>query len=207
MFMKRSSAVLLAVCMLLGVFQVADAAKAKKEAKGVSFQPFYIYSEEGSAGNHYTPSGWMGDISDLGIDGRCKDKPFKGETCLKITYSSKGQQGWAGIYWQEPPNNWGTMKGGFNLTGAKKFVMYIRGSKGGERIGGFSVGGVMSGGVSSDTDKVTLNPMVLTKEWQKVEVDLTGKNMGNIISGLSFSIGRGDNPEGAIFYLDEVRFE
>jgi hypothetical protein len=203
--MRRCSVVLLAVCMLLGALQAVDAAKVKAEKSG--FIPFYIISEDGSTLNHFSASGWMGDVSDLSIDGRCKNKPFKGETCFKVTYTSKGPQGWAGIYWQEPANNWGTMKGGFNLTGAAKLVMYIRGDKGGERIGGFTIGGILDGKASSDSDKAVINPMVLTKEWQKVEVNLAGKNLGNIITGLSFSIGKGDNPEGATFYLDEVRFE
>ncbi len=180
-------------------------AVSKKSSTG--FKPFYIYTEEGSMSNHYCPSGWMGDISDLKIDGTWAVKPHSGRTCFKISYAAKGPNGWAGIYWQEPANNWGTVKGGFNLSGATSFTFWLRGEKGGERIGGFTVGGIMDGSVSSDTAKGSLGAVVCTKEWKQYTIDLTGKDMSNIISGLSFSVGKGDNVGGSTFYLDDVRYE
>jgi hypothetical protein len=186
-----------------------SAVPAQKEKNDITipFKPYYIYTEGDSKLNHYYPSGWTGDIGDLKIDDACEDNPYQGKTCFKISYNAKGAQGWAGIFWQDPPNNWGTMKGGADLSGAKKFIMYIRGAKGGEHVGGFTIGGVLDGKKSSDTDKISLNPMVLTTQWEKVEIDVSKRNLKNIISGLSFSIGAEENPDGATFYLDEVRFE
>lgn len=186
---------------------VSTVKTSASKVRSSNFKPFYIYTEEGSMSNHYCPSGWMGDISDLKIDGAYPVKPHSGRTSFKISYSAKGPNGWAGIYWQEPANNWGTVKGGFNLAGATKFTFWLRGEKGGERIGGFTVGGIMDGSVSSDTAKGSHGPIVGTKEWKQYTIDLSGKDMSNIISGLSFSIGKGDNPGGATFYLDDVRYE
>lgn len=185
--------------------KVADVSLPKKVSS--TFKPFYIYTEDGSMDNHFCPSGWMGDISDLKIDGGHIINPQSGKNCFKVSYSAKGPNGWAGIYWQEPPNNWGTMKGGFDLTGATRLTFWIRGEKGGERIGGFTVGGIMDGSVSSDTCKANIGPVMLTKEWKQYTIDLRGKDLSNIISGLSWAIGRGENPQGATFYLDDVRFE
>ena len=184
-----------------------DQNAAAADSKGNSFTPFYIFMEDGSAMNHFSPSGWMGDTSDLILDTTWKKNTNGSNTVIKLSYTPKGPQGWAGVFWQEPANNWGTIKGGFNLTGATKFVMYIRGDKGGERIGGFSIGGVLDGKVSSDTDKISIPSMVLTTDWKKIEVGLKGRDLSNIISGLSFSMGKGDNPDGATFYLDKVHFE
>ena len=65
----------------------------------------------------------------------------------------------------------------------------------------------MDGSVSSDTCKANIGPVMLTKEWKQYTIDLRGKDLSNIISGLSWAIGRGENPQGATFYLDDVRFE
>lgn len=190
-----------------GAGSTAKVKTAVSKRSSTGFKPFYIYTEEGSMSNNYCPSGWMGDISDLKMDGAWAIKPHSGRTCSKISYSAKGPNGWAGIYWQEPANNWGTVKGGFNLTGATKFTFWVRGEEGGEKVGGFTIGGIMDGSVSSDTANAGLTVIVCTKEWKQYTIDLTGKDMSNIISGLSFSIAKGDNPGGAIFYLDDVRYE
>ncbi|RKX97420.1 MAG: hypothetical protein DRP55_09025 [Spirochaetes bacterium] len=178
----------------------------KPETKKITF-PFYVYSDAGSLDNHYVPSGWMGDYGDMTVDQNCKDSPYAGETCIKISYSAKGSQGarWAGIYWQNPPNNWGTKDGGYNLSGATRFTFYARGEKGGERIEEFKIGGIM--GEYADSDSAGIGPVILTKEWKKYTIDLRGKDLSYIIGGFCFSTNADVNPEGATFYLDELRYE
>ncbi|MBN1622314.1 MAG: hypothetical protein JW871_06960 [Endomicrobiales bacterium] len=206
--MKKVLFILLFFVFVLKLGGVESRAMGKKpDGKGGQGKVFYIYQDEGSPLNHFSPSGWMGDTGDLSIDGRWMDSPFSGQTCFRIEYTAKGPQGWAGIYWQEPANNWGDIPGGHNLSKANKFTMWIRGEKGGEKINGFTIGGILDGKVSSDTDIVSMNPLVLTEKWNKVEVPLEDKNLKNIISGLSFSISKENNPKGAVFYIDEVRFE
>jgi hypothetical protein len=39
--------------------------------------------------------------------------------------------GWMVIYWQQPPNNLGDRKGGYDLTGAKQLSFWARGEVGG----------------------------------------------------------------------------
>ncbi len=173
-----------------------------------AFKNFPVYSDAKSPDNHYVPSGWMGDYADLIIKDNCTANPHSGSTCIQWKYSAKGtnKAGWAGVFWQNPANNWGTKKGGYNLTGAKKLIFWARGEKGGEIITEVGVGGIT--GKYADTDKVSAGPLELTKEWEKNEIDLTGADL-SYISGGFFWVAKGeDAPEGGLtFYLDDIRFE
>jgi hypothetical protein len=179
----------------------------KPESKKQEAVPFYIYSDRSSAKNHYIPSGWMGDYGDIKYEGASKEDPYLGDTCVKIIYNAQKAQGsgWAGIFWQNPANNWGTVDGGFDLSKATKLTFWARGAKGGERIEEFKVGGIM--GEFSDSDSAVIGPVILEKEWKQYEIDLRGKDMSYIIGGFCWSANVDNNPEGATFYLDEIRFE
>ena len=50
----------------------------------------------------------MGDVGDLQYT-EVHDADKTDSTYAKISYSGKGSKGagWAGIYWQNPNNNWG----------------------------------------------------------------------------------------------------
>jgi hypothetical protein len=179
----------------------------KPESKKQEDMPFYIYADRGTISNHFIPSGWMGDYSDIKLDVGSQEDPYFGLTCIKIDYTGKVSQGarWAGIYWQNPPNNWGSIDGGFDLSKATKVTFWARGQKGGERIEEFKIGGIM--GEYSDSDSAGIGPAVLTKEWKQYTIDLTGKDLSYIIGGFCWSTNIDVNPEGVTFYLDEIRYE
>ena len=172
----------------------------------VGFKPFFVYTEYTSGKDHFIPSGWMGDYGDITLDENWQENPHSGETCIKITYSAKATQGnrWAGIYWQNPANNWGTVDGGFDLTGASKLTFWARGEKGGEKAE-FKVGGIRNR--YSDSAVAGLGPVVLSKEWRKYEIDLKGKDMSYIIGGFCWVTNQVSNPEGCTFYLDDIKYE
>ncbi|MFC1675382.1 hypothetical protein ACFL1K_05825 [Candidatus Omnitrophota bacterium] len=169
--------------------------------------PFYVFADSGSISNHFIPSGWMGDYGDLKYGGASKDDPYLGDSCIKFTYSGEASQGarWAGIYWQNPANNWGAVDAGFDLSKATKLTFWARGEKGGERIEEFKVGGIM--GEFSDSDAAGIGPVILNTEWTKYTLDLSGKDLSNIIGGFCWTTNIDVNPEGAVFYLDEIRYE
>ena len=122
---------------------------------------FVVYSDKNARDNHYIPSGWMGDYGDIKLNDQAMDNPHSGPTSMQFSYSSKKsqQKGWAGVYWQNPANNWGSKKGGFDLTGMTKLTFWARGANGGERIEEFNVGGIM--GEYSDPDNPTIRPFFL----------------------------------------------
>jgi hypothetical protein len=188
------------------IFFQADPAM-KPEGKKQQAMPFYVYADRSSMNNHFIPSGWMGDYGDVKIDQGSKEDPYLGDTCIKFVYSGKASQGarWAGIYWQNPPNNWGTVDKGFDLSKATKFTFWARGAKGGERIEEFKIGGLM--GEFSDTDSAAIGPVILNKEWTQYTIDLKGKDISYIIGGFSWSTNVDVNPDGATFYLDEIKYE
>jgi len=179
------------------------AASADASAKNV----FYVYSDKGAKGNHYIPSGWMGDYGDIKIDDGNTTDPADGKTCIKITYTGKATQGanWAGIFWQHPANNWGEKPGGFDLSTYKRLTFWARGEDGGEKVAEFKVGGIT--GEHGDSDSAAVAPVTLTKDWKKYTIDLADKNMSHIIGGYGLSASRDDNPNGFVIYLDEIRFE
>ena len=209
--MRKVLSLLVAAVLVAGVAGMTFAAPAKssKSAKSekAAFKPFAIYVENASKDNHYAPSGWMGDFGDLKLNQACTETPRSGNTCIKITYTGKMTQGagWTGIFWQQPANNWGEKKGGYDLTGAKQLTFWAKGANGGEKIAEFKVGGIT--GEYPDSDSAQIGPIELTKEWQKYTIDLTGKDLSNIIGGFCFAASKDDNPNGAIIYLDDIMFE
>lgn len=101
-----------------------------KKGEG-SLKVFNVYTDKKSPDNHYIPAGWMGDHGDIVMGDQDMDSPHSGTTCIKFTYSGKKtqKQGWVGVYWQNPPNNWGARQGGFNLTGLNKLTFWAKGAR------------------------------------------------------------------------------
>ena len=175
--------------------------------KVTGFKGFNVYTDARSPDNHYIASGYMGDYSDAKIDNASFENPHSGTTCIKVTYSNAASQGarWAGMYWQSPANNWGDKKGGFDLTGATKLTLWARGAKGGERIEEFKIGGIT--GLYPDSDIAGIGPVLLTEDWQKYEIDLSGKDLSYISGGFCWGTNLDVNPDGATFYLDDIKYE
>ena len=148
-----------------------------------------------------------GDYGDIKFNDKHMDNPHSGTTSVQIVYTNAATQGarWAGIYWQNPPNNWGTRPGGYDLTGAKKLTFWARGEKGGERIEEFKIGGIT--GEYADSDVAGIGPVVLTTEWQQFTIDLEGKDLSSISGGFCWATNLDVNPDGATFYLDSIRYE
>jgi len=183
-------------------------AKAKESAKQDSFKPFYVYSDKGSRANHYVPSGFMPNGECLTFSDKWLEKCYSGKSCMKIEYDvecSRFNQKWAGIYWLNPPNNWGSKKGGFNISGATKLTFWAKGDVGGEQIQEVTIGGIT--GNYPDSDTAVIGPIILTDQWKKYMIDLRGKNLSYISGGFSWTTSEDVNPEKCVFYIDEVRYE
>ncbi len=199
---KRS----LIIILLLVISLWTGASGWAADASGV-FKIFPVYTDAKSADNHFSPSGWMGDFGDLKVSDLWSKNPHSGATCIQLKYSAKEANGagWAGIYWQNPANNWGSKKGGFDLTGAKKLTFWAQGEKGGEIIAEVGVGGVT--GKYADTDKVSMGPIKLTSEWKKYEIDISEADLSYISGGFFWVAKSDDMPGGMTFYLDDIRYE
>ena len=200
------------IIFILGSFVIASAwaQEGVQSAATASVRPlpFYIYREFHSRDNHFAPSGWMGDYGDVLFDDHWLPKGAKsGKPIIRIAYSAEGKQGndWAGMYWQNPANNWGNRPGGFNLNGARRLVFKARGEKGGEVVDEFKMGGIA--GDYADSATASSGLVTLTKKWQEISIDLEGQELSSITGGFCWTLSRDHNPDGAIFYLDDIRFE
>jgi hypothetical protein len=195
---------------------------AAKKAAGPTESTFYIFSDRGSRLNHYIPSGWMGDYGDIKMNqgwvkgnaaGKKKDGAAAGtpaeDTCIQVKYSAERKQGngWAGIYWQHPANNWGDKRGGFDLSAYSKLTFQARGEAGGEVIDKFFIGGITGQTEEGDSDEASISPVTLTKDWKKYEVSLKGLDMSHIIGGFGFAANADANPQGFTLYLDDIKLE
>lgn len=169
------------------------------------WQKFYVYSSTDPSKNRYIPSGYMGDTMDLNISAARIPSPSGSDHCLRIRYIPEGIWQWVGVYWQNPANNWGQVKGGYNLKGAQKLTFWIKGKNGFERITGIKIGGIT--GKHSDSDSFTTNSIVLSENWKKFEIPLEGLDLTYISGGFCIVLRREDNPGGCEFYLDDICYE
>ena len=195
--MKKLAVLVMALGILAAAVSVSCA----------EFKVFNVYTDKTAKDNHYTPSGWMGDYGDLKVDAGSKENPHSGATCTKITYTAEQKQGagWAGVYWQNPANNWGTQPGGYDLKGAKKLVFWAKGEKGGEKIAEFKIGGIT--GEYADTDSAGITDVALTPEWKEYSIDLAGKDLSSISGGFCWVANVASNPNGFTFYVDDIYYE
>lgn len=199
--MKTS--IMITIVLLLAVGLVAQ-----ETLRGipVTTYPFYVYKDSGSELNHYIPSGWMGDYGDIQINENIQKNPKDGKSCFRIIYNAQGAQSqqWAGIFWQNPANNWGEKKGGYDVSKAKKLTIWARGKDDGETVE-FKMGGIK--GKYADTGTETSGVVKLTKGWKQYSIDLEDVLATYISGGFCVVFTKAANPKGCTFYIDEVRYE
>jgi hypothetical protein len=176
-------------------------------ASGVSC-PFYVYEAWGSENNHYVPKGWMGDFDDIEFDDNYKLDPDPSRpSVLRINYTPRGANQWAGLYWWDPPQaEWGNTDGGFDLSCATRLTFWARGETGGEKAE-FKVGGLKGDYQDSLQPALSTGPIILTGEWTSYALDLSGRDLSHIIGGFVWVTNKASNPDGATIYLDDIRFE
>lgn len=166
--------------------------------KGAMKLPCIVYAD-GSPELWYA-SGYMGNTGAIKMDAGCMDNPHTGDTCLKVSYNAADN--WAGVLWQNPPNDWGEQDGGFNLKGATMLVFWARGEKGGEKVS-FQMGG-LDKAKFSDTGKADLKDVVLKPEWTRYRIPLDGRDMSRIKTGFGWVVAHPGNP--ITFYLDDIEY-
>ena len=189
--------------------QTPQAANALTHLQQVmdQYTTFGIYADKYSVSNHFDPTGWMGDVGDISFDDGETAVYYRGGNSIRITYTPNGEQGWAGIYWQHPGNNWGYIPNvGFDLTGVTRLTFWARGANGGEKAE-FKVGGI--GGTYGDSlqPAVSTGEITLSSDWQQYAIDLTGKDLSYVIGGFVWVTNQVQNPNGATIYLDDIQFE
>lgn len=150
----------------------------------------------------WTPSGVMGNARSLNVDGQWTESVHEGSHAIRLHYT--GRHGWAGVAWQNPPNNWGDVDGGIDLTGASALEFWVRGESGGEKAS-FGVGLLGKDTDFPDSVIVKTRPIEMGSEWRKLRIpfeeddDLSSLNVGFVVT----LEGR-RSP--VTVYLDSIRF-
>jgi exo-beta-1,3-glucanase (GH17 family) len=185
-----------------------EAAPSPAGAQVLTRAPFHVYDDEGSGCERFTPSGFMGDTGDLKVNAGSTTAPFKGHTAIQVTYRPSDEDGWAGVYWQQPERNWGTRDGGFDLSWANFVTFHARGRSGGETVEFIAGGMGKAGDRYRDSLRIrTTGPVRLKNNWQRYAIDLRGGDRTRVAGGFAFSISAANNPDGAEFFLDEIAYE
>jgi hypothetical protein len=162
--------------------------------------PLSVY-EDGFDGMRWVPSGWMGGIDELSLDGAHVGNPYEGARCIKMRY--EGEFGWVGVAWQHPANNWGDQDGGFDLGGATQLEFWARGEYGGETIKA-GVGLLDADKQYPDSGIASVDGIVLTREWQRYSVSLKKIDTSSIKTGFVVTVTGRSSP--VTLYLDSIRF-
>lgn len=187
---------LFTLCVIFATVQGGEKAQTPK--------PFDILSI-------FFATGWMGDGEQgtryVELFEAWRENTLSAPICIKIVYLP-GPKGWAGIYWQYKPDNWGD-KPGINLKkyGYTKITFWARGEKGDEIVE-FRAGGINAPGKKyRDSFEVTLGKVVLEKTWKQYIIDLEDEDLSSVIGGFCWVASGTANPNGLTFYLDDIYYE
>ncbi len=163
--------------------------------------PVAVYEDSFNA-MPWVPSGWMGSIESLTLDGDYRDEPpYEGVASIRMRY--EGKFGWVGVAWQHPPNNWGDADGGYDLTGATELELWARGEYGGEGVS-FGVGLLQKDRAFPDSGIRKIDGIRLTREWQRYSIPLRKVDLSSIKTGFVVTLTGRSTP--VTIYLDSIRF-
>lgn len=160
--------------------------------------PCVVYGDD--VAPRWIPSGYMGDHQSIQMETDCTENPHSGETCIKATFSAS--EGWGGVWWQSPANDWGDKPGGFDLSDATMLEFWVRGEKGGETLK-FSTGG-LENKAYSDSFPQQSREAILKKEWTRVRIPLDGLDLSRVKTGFGWVFASKGEP--VTFYLDDIRY-
>lgn len=163
--------------------------------------PVSVY-EDSFENMPWVPSGWMGSVDSLLLDGDYRDDPaYEGFASIRLTYT--GKFGWVGVAWQNPPNNWGDMEGGLDLRGASQLELWARGEYGGEKVS-FGVGLLGKDRAYPDSGIAKVDDITLTRAWQRYTISLKKIDLSSLKTGFVVTLFGRQTP--VTIYLDSIRF-
>ena len=196
---------------------------------------FPVYDDISSPGNHFHARGQLPDeFSRVTINGSWTGNPHSGATAIRCTFAPRWSNDFGGFYFLNgilyngmPVPYFGgyevpgtplmrTEESGIDLSGATFLTFWARGENGDEQIE-FFLGGVGRNPHNGDPeqpfpDSTRRTPAVgnlftLATDWQLFSIDLSGvKDLSNIMGGFGWVASAQHNPDGAVFYLDDIQY-
>lgn len=185
---------------------------------------FSVYEDIGSPGNHFHARAMIpNEHAPVRIHGSWIDRPHSGATATRCELEAKSSSSFGGFYFLNgvllpgdtaPRLNFGTYRNaGLNLSGATALTFWARGALGGEIVE-FFTGGV---GWNPETGRREApypdsSPAVhlrvkLTPQWRQYRIDLRSRDLRYVLGGFGWAASAAQNPQGAIFFLDDIEYE
>jgi hypothetical protein len=205
--MHRAS--LLVLVLALGACSVSE-----PDADRLVTLPFLVSDE-------FTPSGFMGDGSGDDVitmhvsDASCHVRtPELRGACFRFDYRppATGSVGWGGVYFQAPPNNWGSLPGKRIASGASQLRLRAAGVTGSElatfRVGGLS-GMNASGEPYPNADSFQAEQsFALSTELTEYVVPIPASAAyDRVLGGFAWTLLAPADHAAIGIYLDDVRWE
>jgi hypothetical protein len=172
--------------------------------------------------DYFAPTGYEGDganVEDVNLvtmhNDACPTRsPNPVGDCYEVTYDDtnpQATQGFAGVLWQYPGNNFGAYSGHTVTPGAQNVTVWARGASGGEKVE-FQVGGIDDPTQpNQDSIDVQTGSMTLTTTWEEYTIGLPS-SYGDVLCGFGWIVksptpgspGASSGP--IVFYLDGIQW-
>ena len=178
---------------------INETVKGKKYLVPKAKLPFYVYKD--NEDTPYFPSAYMGNHKSIAVDLNNKQQVYSGKSSIKISY--KANHDWYGIGFVDPVNDWGTILGGYDISGAKTFSFWAKASKK-NVVATIGFGLIGKDKPFPDTAKKSIEIKLKTK-WKKYTINLKKLDLSCIRSGLVLFSSSYGSPQD--IYLDDVVFE
>lgn len=172
--------------------------------------------------DQFTASGFIGDGATPGAvdmhvqDATCLPRaPGAAGYCYSFVYTplpvggGAPGQGFAGVYWLSPPNNFGDYPGKNVAPGATSVHFKAAASRAGV-VASFGVGLGSSGAPKSHVDTLIVPPMPFTLTQEMTEYSFaipSGVPYTEVLGGFLWTIAAADAGSGVTLYLDEIVWE
>ncbi|MBL90567.1 MAG: hypothetical protein CMH56_01975 [Myxococcales bacterium] len=160
----------------------------------VTSLPFY-------ADVYFAVSGYMGDAE---VPGNLIDTPCETDNGHQYCHRfdvEPGLEGWTGVWWQNPANNWGDVAGqGLRIEpGAQRVTFKAWSITGGEAVEFFS-------GYASDGFSAAPPPITLSTEPATYEVDIHCYEYDRVAGGFGWSLSTEEMSSGTQIFISDVKW-
>ncbi|MGI0019842.1 MAG: hypothetical protein ACREAY_05180 [Nitrososphaera sp.] len=126
------------------------------------------------------------------------------EFCTSVDYQQGFSTGTLDLSWAADKQ--------FNLNGAKKVTFYVMGDEGGEKVkfkaAGKKIDKIINGTLAKDVEfGIESQPVVLTDEWKKFEIDLTKTDLNGVSNPFAVGIDRDYNDGPVRIFIKAILLE
>jgi len=150
----------------------------------------------------FAPSGYMGDGATAGAiadDEECGARGGQARgMCHRFTWHPSGT-GWAGVYWQYPDGNWGTLPGLAVPGGASQVSFYAWAQVAGGEVS------FMVGMADVDGFEVKAEAIALTAEPVRHTLSLADSGYSVVVGGFGWVAA--DRDSELVFFVDDIAWE